>query len=324
MSALLDRVRDVLRVRHMSYRTEQVYVGWVQRYVRFHARRAGRFVHPQHLREPHVEAFVNHLALDRDVAKSTQTQALSALLFLYTHVLEAPLDEMTLTRVRKPPRVPSVLSPSEVGAVLAHLSGVPALVARMLYGSGLRLSGALRLRVKDVDLDRRQLTVRSGKGDTDRVTMLATSLVPAVEAQIARVRTVHAADLAAGVGDARLPHAYARKHPGAARAFGWQFVFPAARVSADPRTGLVHRHHLDPSSVQKAVQAAARAAGIERRVTPHTFRHSFATHLLESGTDVRTVQHLLGHAKLATTQVYLHVAGFTGSGVQSPLDRLGA
>ena len=324
MSVLLDRVRDVLRVRHMSYRTEQAYVGWVQRYVRFHARRAGRFVHPQHLREAHVEAFVNHLALERDVAKSTQTQALSALLFLYTHVLEAPLDTMALTRVRKPPRVPSVLSPTEVAAVLEHLSGVPALVASLLYGSGLRLSGALRLRVKDVDLARRQLTVRSGKGDRDRVTLLATSLVPALEAQIARVRTVHAADLAAGVGDARLPHALARKSPGTARALGWQFVFPATRVSADPRTGLVHRHHLDPSSVQKAVQAAARAAGIVRRVTPHTFRHSFATHLLEAGTDVRTVQHLLGHAKLATTQVYLHVAGFTGSGVRSPLDRLHA
>ncbi len=323
VSALLDHTRALLRTRHMSYRTEQTYVAWIRRYVHFHAARTGRYVHPRDLRERAAEAFLNHLATERHVAAATQTQALSALIFLYTHVLEAPLDEMALTRVRKPPRAPTVLSAPEVGAVLAHLRGVHALAVRLLYGSGLRLGGALNLRVKDLDLARGQITVRSGKGDRDRVTMLPRSLAPALTAQVERVRLRHDADLTAGFGDARLPHALLVKHPGAARALGWQFLFPATRISADPHMGAMHRHHLDPSAVQKAVQKAVREAGIVRRVTCHTFRHSFATHLLESGTDVRTVQHLLGHAKLATTQIYLHVADFTGSGVLSPLDRLG-
>ena len=325
MSALLDDVRQTVRLRHMSYRTEQTYLGWVVRFVRFHAARAGAFVHPADLAEPDVEAFLNHLANDRDVAASTQTQALSALLFLYGPVLGRPLDTMAgLTRVRKPPRMPSVLSPDEVVRVLAYMRDRNALVVRLLYGSGLRLAEALSLRVKDLDLDRRQITVRSGKGDRDRVALLPLSLVGALAEQVERVRRLHGADLADGGGEARLPHAYSRKNPGAARQFGWQFLFPASRLSSDPKTGLIHRHHLDPSAVQRAVREAAQRAGIDRRVTCHTFRHSFATHLLEAGTDVRTVQHLLGHAKLATTQVYLHVAGSTGLRVQSPLDRLGA
>ena len=325
MSALLDDVRAAHRVRHLSYRTEQAYVGWVRRYVLFHATRAGRFVHPRDLGEADVEAFLNHLATDLDVAASTQTQALSALLFLYDAVLGQPVGRMGgLTRVRKPPRLPSVLARTEVAAVLARLDGADGLVARLLYGSGLRLSGALRLRIKDLDFERMQIAVRSGKGDKDRSTVMPVSLADALHRQAARVRTLHAADLASGFGDALLPHAYVRKHPGAARAPGWQFLFPASRVSADPRTGLFHRHHRAPSAVQKAVRAAVRQTGIERRVTCHTFRHSFATHLLESGTDVRTVQELLGHAKLATTQVYLHVARLNGFAVPSPLDRLGA
>lgn len=258
------------------------------------------------------------------VAASTQTQALSALLFLYDAVLGAPLDTMAgITRVRKPPRMPTVLSRSETAAVFEHLGGVHRLICGLLYGAGLRISGALRLRVKDVDLERYQVTVRKGKGDKDRVTVLPTTLAAPLRAHIETVRARHAADLAEGGGDAVLPDAYARKHPGAAREFGWQFVFPSARLSADPQTGLVHRHHRSPSSVQKALQRAARQAGIEKRVTCHTLRHSFATHLIESGTDVRTVQELLGHAKLATKQVYLHVARLNGIGVQSPLDRLG-
>jgi len=323
VSALLDDVRQTLRLRHMSYRTERTYLGWITRFVRFHAARAGAFVHPADLAEPDVEAFLNHLANDRDVAASTQTQALSALLFLYGPVLGRPLDTMAgLTRVRKPPRVPSVLSPDEVSRVLTHLRGRNALVVRVLYGSGLRLAEALALRVKDVDLDRRQITVRSGKGDRDRVALLPLSLAGPLAEQVGAVRRVHLADLAAGGGEAALPHAYARKSPGAARSLAWQFLFPASRLSTDPRAGHVHRHHLDPSAVQRVVREAARRAGVDRRVTSHTFRHSFATHLLEAGTDVRTVQHLLGHAKLATTQVYLHVAGSTGLRVQSPLDRL--
>ena len=324
MSDLLDSVRRTARVRHLSYSTERAYLGWVERYVRFHARRAGRFVHPRALREGDVEAFLNYLANDRDVAASTQTQALSALLFLYDAVLGAPLDDLAgLTRVRKPPRMPTVLSRAETAALFGHVRGVHRLTCGLLYGAGLRVGGCLRLRVKDVDLDRLQVTVRRGKGDKDRVTVLPAALVGPLRAHVETVRAVHTADLADGFGDAVLPNAYARKHPGAARAFGWQYLFPGARISADPRTGRLHRHHLSPSTVQRAVGRAARRAGIEKRVTTHTLRHSFATHLIEFGTDVRTVQELLGHAKLATTQVYLHVATLSGLGVRSPLDRLG-
>ncbi len=323
MSALLDAVRATTRVRHLSYRTEQTYLGWVTRYVRFSARRAGAFVHPRDLAEPDVEAFLNHLATDRDVAASTQTQALSALLFLYDAVLDQPLDVMSgLTRVRKPARIPSVLSRPEVALVLGHLRGPSAVIARLLYGSGLRLAEALALRLKDLDFDRGQITVRSGKGDRDRVTVLPLALAEALRAQAVRVRALHAADLAAGFGEAPLPHAYAVKNPEAGRAPGWQFLFPATRISACPRTGRLLRHHVHPSAVQKVVRAAVARAGIERRASCHTFRHSFATHLLESGTDVRTVQELLGHARLSTTQVYLHVARLNGFAVPSPLDRL--
>jgi len=325
MSALLDDVRSALRRRHMSYATEKSYLGWIRRFVHFHARQQGAYVHPRHLGGPEVEAFLNHLANERDVAASTQTQALSALLFLFDAVLGQPLGTMAgLTRVRKPPRLPTVLSQAEVAAVLAHLDGTAGLIARLLYGSGLRVSGCLRLRVKDLDFDRAQITVRSGKGDRDRATVLPASLAEPLRAQVARVAALHRRDLAAGFGDAPLPHAFARKNPSAARALGWQFVFPASRISADPRTGAFHRFHLDPSVVQKAVRDAARRAGIARRVTCHTFRHSFATHLIETGTDVRTVQELLGHAKLATTQVYLHVARLNGLRMTSPLDRLAA
>ena len=318
MPRLLASVRTELRVRQRSFRTEQTYVYWIRRYVRFHGLR-----HPGELGTRDVQAFLNHLAAERDVAASTQTTALSALLFLYDAVLGQPLGHMDgLVRVRKPPRLPTVLSQAEVAALLGQMSGVDALIAALLYGSGLRLAGALRLRIKDVDLERHQLTVRSGKGDKDRPAVLPKRLGPALADQIADARAGHRRDLAAGGGTAVLPHALDRKLRGAGRALGWQFLFPSPTLSIDPRTGQIHRHHRSPSTVQKAVRAAAVRAGIERRATCHTLRHSFATHLLESGTDVRTVQHLLGHAKLATTQVYLHVAQFTGSGVQSPLDRL--
>ena len=257
------------------------------------------------------------------MAASTQTQALSALLFLYDAVLDRPLGTMQrLVRVKKPPRLPSVLSRGEVAALLSHLDGTPGLVGRLLYGAGLRLSGALRLRVKDLDFERRQLTVRRGKGDKDRPAILPDALVDPLREHLGEVRALHEQDLDGEHGDVLLPQGYARKHPGAARAFGWRYVFPSPRISADPRTGLLHRHHLAPSTVQKAVRRAADAAGIEKRATCHTLRHSFATHLLESGSDIRTVQELLGHAKLATTQVYTHVANLNGLGVKSPLDRL--
>ncbi|MEM1056046.1 MAG: integron integrase [Bacteroidota bacterium] len=323
MSDLLQAARKVARTRHLSYHTEQTYLRWIERYVRFNAARLGAWTHPADLSEPDVEAFLNHLANDRDVAASTQTQALSALLFLYTDVLDQPLGQMdALTRVRKPPRLPTVLTREEVGALLSRLEGPQGLIGRLLYGAGLRLSGALRLRVKDLDFERRQVTVRRGKGDKDRPTILPDSLVSPLQEQIESVRRLHRVDLAAGHGDVRLPEAYARKHPGAARAFGWQWVFPSPRRSTDPRTGQMHRHHLSVSSVQKVVARAARDAGIEKRATCHTLRHSFATHLLEGGTDIRTVQELLGHAKLQTTQIYTHVANLNGLGVPSPLDAL--
>ncbi len=322
---LLDQVRSATRERHLSYRTEQTYVAWVNRFVRFHARRHGAFVHPRALREPDVQAYLNHLAVERDVAASTQTQALSALLFLYDAVLGLPLDDMAgLIRVRKPPRLPEVLTPAEVAAVLVHLRGTHRLIGGLLYGAGLRLAGCLNLRVKDLDPDRRQLTIRRGKGQKDRAAILPERLLVPLAEHLGRVRAIHDADLALGFGDALLPHAYVRKHPGAARQFGWQYVFPSTVRSADPRTGFIARHHLHPSAVQRAVRAAVRAAGIDKRATCHTLRHSFATHLLEAGTNIRTVQELMGHARLATTEVYLHVATVNGFGIQSPLDRLAA
>ena len=323
MSDLLDRSRRAARVRHLSYRTEQTYLGWIKRYVWFAARSHGRWVHPAHLGERDVTAFLTHLATDRDVAASTQTQALSALLFLYRAVLDRPLGHLDgLVRVRKPARLPSVLSRDEVAALLAHIDGAPGLVARLLYGAGLRLSGALRLRVKDLDAERRQLTVRQGKGGKDRPTVLPEALVAPLAAQVEGVRALHRRDLAAGYGEAALPNAYHRKHPGAGRQTAWQFVFPSPRLSRHPHTGRTHRHHLSPSTVQKAVARAASEAHVEKRATCHTLRHSFATHLLQDGADIRTVQELLGHARLATTQVYTHVAGLNGLGVRSPLDRL--
>ena len=318
MPRLLPSVRSAIRARQMSYRTEQTYVYWIRRYVRYHG-----LAHPRDMAEPEVQAFLNHLGAERGVAASTQTLALSALLFLYDVVLEKPLDAMHgLVRVRKPPRLPTVLSRAEVGALLAQMRGTDALIASLLYGAGLRLSGALRLRVKDVNLDRYQITVREGKGAKDRVGVLPRSLHAEMARQLEVVRRLHESDVLTGGGEAVLPHALERKLRGAGRELGWQFVFPSASPSADPRTGRVHRHHRSPSAVQKAVRQAARRASIERRATCHTLRHSFATHLLEDGTDVRTVQHLLGHAKLSTTQVYLHVANLNGLGVRSPLDRL--
>ena len=318
MPRLLDAVRTEIRVRHLSYRTEQSYVYWIKRFVRFHALR-----HPREMGGAEVRDFLNDLGAVRDVAASTQTVALSAVLFLYDAVLGAPLGEMDgLVRVRKPARLPTVLTRDEVSRVLAELDGPDRLVVSLLYGSGLRLSGALRLRVKDLDLDRHQVAVREGKGAKDRVTVLPRTLAPALADHLGEVRALHQLDLAGGGGEARLPHALARKLRGAGRRFEWQYVFPASAPSADPRTGRVHRHHRSPSAVQKAVRRAVTRAGIEKRATCHTFRHSFATHLIESGTDVRTVQDLLGHARLTTTQVYLHIARLNGVGVPSPLDAL--
>ncbi|MEL7167868.1 MAG: integron integrase [Bacteroidota bacterium] len=324
MSRLLQHVREAARLRHLSYRTEQTYVGWVRHFCHFHRDAAGVPRHPKTMAEAEVEAFLNYLANERDVAASTQTQALSALLFLYDAVLALPLDTLDLVRVRKPARLPVVLSKPEVAALLERLRGEHRLIGGLLYGAGLRLSGCLRLRVKDLDFERRQIVVRQGKGRKDRVTLFPDALAGPLRIHLDHVRALHHRDLAEGFGEAKLPHAYAAKHPGAARQFGWQFAFPSARRSEDPRTGQVHRHHRSPSSVQRALKRAVEAAGIEKRATCHTLRHSFATHLLEQGLDLRTLQELLGHAKLATTQIYTHVATTRTLGVASPLDRLAA
>lgn len=319
---LLDRVSQRARLRQLSYRTEQTYRQWVRRFVRFHARPDGTLRHPKEMGEPEVTAFLNHLANERNVAASTQRQALSALLFLYDEVLARPLGDLEHVRARKPRRLPVVLTPEEVAAVLGHLRGVHRLFGRLLYGTGLRLSEGLRLRIKDVDFERNEITVRGGKGDRDRRTMLPGALREPLRAHVRRVRLRHEQDLAEGFGAAKLPRALAVKYPNAERAWGWQFLFPAARRATDPRTGRIYRHHRHPSSVQKAMRRAVQAAGIAKPASCHTLRHSYATHLLEAGYDIRTVQELLGHRDVKTTMIYTHVLGTGPLGVSSPADRL--
>lgn len=316
---LLDQVRDRLRLKHYSLRTETAYLGWIKRYIFFHGKR-----HPRELNKAEVEAFLTSLAVERNVAASTQSQALAALLFLYGEVLgiELPwLDE--ITRAKKPVRLPTVLTRDETLALLEQIVDAELhLVASLLYGSGLRLLEGLRLRVKDVELARNEIVVREGKGGKDRVTMIPQSLVAPLRAQIAKTKLVHEADVARGKGEVWLPDALAVKYPNAAKAWGWQYVFPAAGFSTDPRSGAVRRHHVDEKRVQRAVKAAAHKAGIVKPVSPHTLRHSFATHLLEGGYDIRTVQELLGHADVSTTMIYTHVLNKGGRGVTSPLDRV--
>ncbi|MEP7208100.1 MAG: integron integrase [Casimicrobiaceae bacterium] len=316
--SLLARVRDRIRVKHYSLRTEQAYSDWVRRYVIFHGR-----THPAAMGAAEVEAFLTHLAVKGGVAASTQNQAKAALLFLYREVLgvELPwLDEVE--QAKAPQRLPVVLTAEEVGCVLVRLRGVHALVGALLYGTGMRIMEALRLRVKDVDFARHEILVRDGKGQKDRVTMLPGRLAQPLGIHLARVRRGHAADLAAGRGEVGLPFALARKYPGAAREWGWQYVFPADGHSEDPRSGVVRRHHLSDQAFQRAMKQAVRDAGLVKAATPHTLRHSFATQLLEAGYDIRTVQELLGHRDVRTTMIYTHVLRRGGRGVASPLDAL--
>jgi len=314
---LLEQVRGRLRLKHYSLRTEQAYLYWIRRYIRAYLPR-----HPRDLDGAAVEAFLTRLATRDHVAASTQNQALSALLFLYREVLGVDLPWMeNVVRARRPQRLPVVLSRAQVGQLLGLLAGREALMAGLLYGSGLRLMECARLRVKDVDLERNELTVRNGKGGKDRMTVLPAALREPLARQLAGVRQLHARDLAAGLGRVHLPHALARKYPNAATEPGWQYVFPATRISVDPRDGVRRRHHIDEKVLQAAVRRAALEAGFERPVTPHTLRHCFATHLLEAGADIRTVQELLGHKDVATTQIYTHVLNRGAHGVVSPLDR---
>lgn len=317
-SRLMDQMRHALRVRHYSPRTEQAYCRWVLRFIRFHGVR-----HPADMGEAEVNAFLTHLAVADHVSASTQTQALSALLFLYRHVLGRELGDLEgLVRAPRSHRVPVVMTPAEVRAVLAELDGESRLVASLMYGTGMRLMECLRLRVQDIDFRRNEICVRRGKGDRDRVTMLPEALKPELQGHLRGVRALHERDLADGWGAVLLPDALDRKYPAAPTDWRWQWVFPQQRRWRDARTGRQGRHHVHPTIVQRAVKEAVRRAGIAKQVGCHTFRHSFATHLLENGYDIRTIQELLGHKSVSTTMVYTHVLNRGGCGVRSPLDGL--
>jgi integron integrase len=314
---LLDRVRERLRVKHCSIRTEEQYVSWIRRYVLFHGKR-----HPREMGEREVEAFLTHLAVAGNVSASTQNQAKAALLFLYAQVLGVELGwREGVTTAKSVRRLPVVLTEEEVRALLAQLKGLHWLIASLLYGAGLRLMEAIRLRVKDIDFARREIVVRDGKGGKDRVTVLPAKFVEPLRQQLARARELHSSDCLAGYGEVYVPFALARKYPRAPREWSWQYAFPATVLSEDPRSGRMRRHHFDEQAVQRAVKEAVRRAGIVKPASPHTLRHSFATHLLQAGYDIRTVQELLGHADVKTTMVYTHVLNRGGRGVLSPMDR---
>jgi integron integrase len=313
---LLDEVRKAIRVRHYSYRTEKAYVDWIRRFVIFHGKQ-----HPRLMGGVEVEKFLSHLARARNVSAATQGQALAALLFLYKRVLNVDLPWIdNVVRATRPKRLPTVLSQQEAQSVLANLQGVYWLIGVLFYGSGLRLTEALRLRIKDLDLENLRILVRDGKGRKDRVTILPAALVTHLRAHLAKVRELHRQAIERGFGGVELPFALERKYPRAHLAWGWQYVFPATRPSVDPRTSTRRRHHVFEDSVQRQVRNAARSAGIEKPVSPHTFRHSFATHLLENGYDIRTVQELMGHKDVSTTQIYTHVMTKGTSAVKSPFD----
>lgn len=315
---LLDQLRESLRVRHFSLRTEDAYLDWVRRFILFHGKR-----HPRDLGAAEVQAFLTHLAVDRGVAPSTQNQAKAALLFLYRHLLGMQLPWFSeVVQAKRSPRLPVVLTVGEVRMLFDQMEGVMALIARLLYGTGMRLMEGLRLRVKDLDFDRREIIIRDGKGGKDRVTMLPEALIRPLRAHLEKVQALHARDLQEGFGEVQLPDALAEKSKTAPRAWGWQWVFPSNLRSKDPRSGILRRHHIHPESVQKAVRTAARAGELVKPISPHVLRHSFATHLLASGHDIRTVQELLGHKDVETTMIYTHVLNRGGRGVASPLDQV--
>ena len=317
---LLDQVVARLRVKHYSLRTEKIYVDWIKRYIWFHGKR-----HPQEMGALGVETFLSHLAVERTVSASTQNQAKSAILFLYKQVLQIELPWLdNVTQAKTPKRLPVVMTREEVQAVLARMDGSVWLICSLLYGSGLRILECLRLRVKDVDFARGEILVREGKGFKDRVTMLPSSLVQPLKLHLERVKVLHGDDLALGFGEVFMPMALDKldkKYQGAGKSWGWQYVFPSRNLSTGPRSGVVRRHHADEKAIQRSMKKAVAAAGIARPATPHTFRHSFATHLLQGGYDIRTVQELLGHSDVSTTMIYTHVLNKGGRGVVSPLDR---
>ena len=315
---LLDQVRDVMRVKHYAFRTELSYISWIKKFILFHQKR-----HPKDMGETEVEAFLTWLAVEKNVAKSTQNQAFNALIFFYREVLKRPLEgRVDAVRSRKKQRLPVVMSKEETHRVLSAMSGTTQLMAKLFYGSGLRLMECIRLRVKDIDFELNEIRVHSGKGDKDRLVPLPESIKTALKTHIERVKLIHEHDLAEGNGEVYLPQALARKYPKAGKEWEWQYVFPSHKISLYPRKNVMRRHHMDPSSLDRAIKRAVKLAGIIKRVSSHTFRHSFATHLLQTGTDIRTIQSLLGHNDVSTTMIYTHVLRQGGQGVKSPLDTL--
>jgi integron integrase len=313
---LLDQVRDRIRRLNYSYSTEKSYLSWIKRFILFHDKR-----HPRQMGEVEIESYLTHLAVQKNVAPSTQNQALAALFFLYQEVLRVPLNEQILpVPAKRPKHLPVVLSRQEAGAVLDELSGTYLLICQLLYGCGLRVTECLTLRIQDLDFDRKEITVRSGKGNKDRRTMLPAAVRKPLVRHLEAVKLAFENALEEGHGTVELPHSLGRKYTGAAIEWGWQYVFPAPKPTTDPRSGVYRRHHLHPSGLRRAVRAAAQRAGLTKHVTPHTLRHSFATHLLEDGYDIRTVQELLGHVDVKTTMIYTHVLNKGARGVKSPLD----
>lgn len=315
---LLDQVHAAIRIRHLSPATDEVYTRWIRKFILFHGKK-----HPRDMGAEEVEAFLTHLALQGKVSPSTQNQAKAALLFLYKVVLESELPWLNkIVQAKATPRLPVVLAPSEVARLLDQMDGTMGLFARLLYGSGMRLMEGLHLRVKDLDFERREIIVREGKGGKDRVTMLPEALVGPLREHLLKVRMLHTQDLEAGLGEVWLPNALGTKYNGLGRKWHWQWVFPSKLRSIDPEAGVTRRHHIYPESVQRAIREASRRADLTKPVTPHTLRHSFATHLLGSGYDIRTIQELLGHKDVETTMIYTHVLNRGGHGVSSPLDRI--
>ena len=316
---LLDRVHSVARLRHLSLGTERAYSDWIRRFILFHGKR-----HPEQMGAEEIRQFLSHLAVDGQVAASTQNVALCALLFLYRDVLQVELPYVEgIERAKRPARVPVVFTRGEVERLLARLSGSYRLIAGLLYGSGLRLMESVRLRVKDLDFEYTEILVRDGKGEKDRRTVLPRPLAEPLRRHLERVQLLHEKDLGEGLGEVYLPYALGRKYPSAAREWAWQYVFPSTKLSVDPRSGVTRRHHASPDSVQREVKRAIQQAGITKHGGCHTLRHSFATHLLEDGYDLRTIQELLGHSDVRTTQIYTHVLNKGGSGVRSPLEGYG-
>ena len=313
---LLDQVRDRIRTKHYSLRTETQYTQWIKRFILFHGKR-----HPQAMGAAEIEAFLTHLAVAGKVSASTQNQALSALLFLYKEILSIDLPWLNeIVRAKQPQRLPTVLTRTEVQAILVRMSGTYGLMANLLYGTGMRLMECMRLRVKDVDFERREILIRDGKGAKDRITMLPESLADPLQAHLLHRRTLFDDDSRLGKASVYLPDALERKYPNAATEWAWQYIFPSGSFSIDPRNGTERRHHIDEKLLQRAMKKAVQASGITKLATPHTLRHSFATHLLDSGYDIRTIQELLGHKDVHTTMIYTHVLNKGGRGVRSPLD----